>query len=471
MTVTTKSFSATPGAPLFSIDLDHLGSCLAGDLILAGSPEYESARAVQNIVVDQRPMAIVRVADANDVTLAVNFARDNALPLVVRSGGHSLAGHSMVDGAVVVDLSSMKRIEIDAETRIARVEAGTTSGDLAGPANELGLALSTGDTSSVGFGGLATGGGIGFMARKYGLTIDSLLSAEVVTATGEIVRASEHQNADLFWVIRGGGGNFGIVTEFTFKLSPVDQILGGDLVLPASREVIRGYLEYAASAPDDLTTIGNIMHAPPAPFIPDGWIGKLVLSIIVSWTGSIEEGEQAIAPLRALAKPVADTVRPMPYPSIYESTAHQALPHGAELRAMFADDLSDEVIDASLQAMMTATSPYSIIHLRGLGGEMARLDPDATAFAHRDKRYLYSIIGIWLDRSEDASVHRAWTESLWQEVRHAGTGTYMNFVGDEGEERLLDAYPERTLARLAEIKQKYDPSNLFRHNQNIKPPR
>ncbi|MEZ4571226.1 MAG: BBE domain-containing protein [Thermomicrobiales bacterium] len=263
----------------------------------------------------------------------------------------------------------------------------------------------------------------------------------------------------------------GIVTEFTFKLSPVDQILGGDLVLPASREVIRGYLEYAASAPDDLTTIGNIMHAPPAPFIPDSWIGKLVLSIIVSWTGSIEEGEQAIAPLRALAKPVADTVRPMPYPSIYESTAHQALPHGAELRAMFADDLSDEVIDASLQAMMTATSPYSIIHLRGLGGEMARLDPDATAFAHRDKRYLYSIIGIWLDRSEDASVHRAWTESLWQEVRHAGTGTYVNFVGDEGEERLLDAYPERTLARLAEIKQKYDPSNLFRHNQNIKPPR
>ena len=228
-------------------------------------------------MVDRRPLAIVRAANAQDVAEAVSFARDHALPLAVRSGGHSLAHHSMIDGAIVVDLSGMKRVSIDPEARIARVQAGATSGDLAGPAHAHGLALSTGDTSSVGMGGLTTGGGIGFMARKYGLAIDNLLSAQVVTADGEIVTASADEHPDLFWAIRGGGGNFGIVTEFKFRLAPVGQILGGDLLLPASREVLRGYLDYAASAPDDLTTIANLMHAPPAPFVPPERVGELVL--------------------------------------------------------------------------------------------------------------------------------------------------------------------------------------------------
>jgi FAD/FMN-containing dehydrogenase len=469
MTITTPPTIPTSSFAPAGSQLDALRARLAGELITADRPDYDDARKVQNIRVDRRPLVIVRAAHATDVAEAVRFARDQHLPLAVRSGGHSLGHHSMVDDAVVIDLSGMKHISIDPVTRFARVQAGATSGDLAGPANAHGLALTTGDTSSVGMGGLATGGGIGFMARKYGLAIDSLLAAQVVTAAGDVVTASDDEHPDLFWAIRGGGGNFGIVTEFTFRLAPVGQILGGDLFLPASREVVRGYLDYTASAPDDLTTIASIMHAPPFPFVPEEGVGQLVLSIIVSWTGSVEDGERALAPLRALATPVVDTVRPMPYPSIYDSTAHQAMPHGASLRSMFADELSDAALDEMLAAMERATSPFSIVHLRGLGGAMARVGNDATAFAHRDKRYLVAVIGLWLDAAEDAAVHAAWVESLWQAIRHEGSGVYVNFLENEGEARIRDAYPPATFARLTAIKRAYDPDNLFQFNQNIQP--
>jgi FAD/FMN-containing dehydrogenase len=363
----------------------------------------------------------------------------------------------------------MKGISIDPEARTARVGAGANSGDLAGPANAHGLALTTGDTHSVGFGGLVTGGGIGFMARKYGLTIDSLLAAQVVTAAGEIVVASPDEHPDLFWAIRGGGGNFGIVTEFTFRLAPVGDILGGDLMLPASREVIRGYLDYVATAPDELTTIANLMHAPPAPYVPQERVGEPVLSILVCWSGDPEEGERALAPLRALATPVADAVGPMPYPAIYRFTAHQAEPHAASIRMMFADALSDDAIDAALAAMANATSPYSLIQFRGLGGAMARVGTDDTAFAHRHQRYFLAIIGLWLDPAEDAARHNAWTGALWGAIRREGSGVYVNFLEQEGEGRVRDAYPPATHARLAAIKRRYDPQNLFRFNQNIAP--
>jgi FAD/FMN-containing dehydrogenase len=448
---------------------DELRNRLAGELITADSVLFENARLVQDFSVDRRPLAIVRAANDGDVAEAVRFASGHGVPLAVRGGGHSVAGHSAVDDAIVIDLSSMKGIDIDPVARVARVQGGVTSGDLAGPASRYGLALTTGDTASVGFGGLATGGGIGFMVRKYGLTIDNLLAARVVTAAGEIVTANEHEHSDLFWAIRGGGGNFGIVTEFVLQLASVPQILGGDLFLPATREVIRGYLEYTASAPDDLTTIASIMHAPPAPFIPEEWVGKLVLSIIACWTGDIESGERALAPLRALATPIADLLRPMPYASIYESTAHQEHRHGVAIRSMFAHELSDDLLDRSLAAMERASSPFSIVHLRGLGGAMARVSRDATAFAHRDARYMFAIIGLWLDPTEDDSAHRAWVNTLWQEVRHEGDGVYVNFVADEGPERVHDAYPPDTYARLAQIKRQYDPDNLFHFNQNISP--
>lgn len=442
---------------------------LTGQIITPASAAYDTARSTLYITLDRRPLAVVRAATAEDVAVAVRFARAQDLPLAVRSGGHSLAHLSVIDDALVVDLSEMKRVSIDPETRIARVQAGATSGDLAGPANAHSLALTTGDTHSVGMGGLTTGGGIGFMVRKYGLAIDNLLAVQVVTAEGEIVTASADAHPDLFWGIRGGGGNFGIVTEFTYQLAPVGQILGGDLMLPASHEVIRGYLDYVTNAPDELTTIANLMYAPPAPYVPAERVGELVLSILVCWTGNAEDGERALAPLRALATPVADAVGPMPYPDIYKFTAHQALPHGASIRSMFADDLSDAAIDAALAAMQQASSPFSLVQFRGLGGALARIPNDATAFAHRDKRYFVAIIAIWLDAAEDAAVHNAWTESLWQKVRPEGAGVYVNFLENEGTARVHDAYPPATYARLVELKRRYDPQNIFRFNQNISP--
>ena len=450
-------------------ELEGLRSRLAGQIITAGSANYDTARSAVIINVDRHPLAIVQAANVQDVAETVRFARDRTLPLAIRSGGHSVAQYSVVDDVIVIDLSGMKSVSIDPEARIARVQAGATSGDLAGPAHAHGLALSTGDTHSVGMGGLTTGGGIGFMVRKHGLAIDNLLAAHVVTAAGDIVTASADEHPDLFWGIRGGGGNFGIVTEFTYRLAPVDQVLAGILLLPASREVIRAYLDYAVTAPDDLTTIADLTHAPPAPFVPPERVGEVVLSILVCWTGSVAEGERALAPLRALATPVADTVSLIPYPDIYRFTAHQATPQCVSIRSMFADTVSDAALDAALEAIRRATSPFSLVQFRGLGGALARVGKDATAFAHRDKRYLVAIIGLWLDAAEDAAVHSAWTESLWQTIRPEGSGVYVNFLQAEGAARVHDAYPPATYARLAEIKRKYDPQNMFRFNQNIPP--
>jgi FAD/FMN-containing dehydrogenase len=471
MSIATHLFISARPNVFAASSLDELRSQLTGDLITPGHADYDEARKVLNFMVDRHPLAIVKAASAEDVAAAVNFARENDIPLAIRSGGHSLAQYSIIDGAIIVDFTAFKRVEVDPQIRIAQVQPGATSRDIAAVAGPHGLALTTGDTHSVGIGGLATGGGIGYMVRQYGLTVDSLLSAQVVTAAGEMVTASQFEHPDLFWAIRGGGGNFGIVTEFTFRLAPVDQILGGEILIPATREVIRGYLDYVINAPEELTTIANLILAPPFPFVPEEHVGEMVFSIIVCWTGNIEEGMNVIAPLRALGTPVADTVGPMPYPEIYKFTEHYANPHGASIRSMFTDDFSDATIDATLDAMRNASSPFSLIQFRGLGGAMARVDSDATAFAHRDRRYFLAIIAVWLDPSENPEVHAAWTGSLWQKVRHEGGGAYVNFLEREGADRIRDAYPETTYAHMAEVKQKYDPDNLFRFNQNIAPKR
>ena len=469
MTSATRPSITTRTVAHTGSQLNELRSRLVGRLLTPDGAVYDEARTTLYLNVDRHPLAIVRAANAQDVAVAVNYARDRALPLAVHSGGHSHAHFSVVDGAIVVDLSAMKRVSIDPETSVARVQAGATSADLAGPAHEHDLALSTGDTQSVGLGGLTTGGGIGFMVRRYGLALDNLLSAQVVTAAGDILTASDDEHPDLFWAIRGGGGNFGIVTEFTFRLAPVGQVLGGELLLPASREVLRGYLDYVAAAPDDLTTITSLMHAPPAPHVPPDRVGEPVLSILVCWTGSIADGERALAPLRALAPPVVDNVSVMPYAALYHFTDLHGARVGVSIRMMFADALSDAALDAALAALQQSTSPYSIVEFRGLGGAMARVPTDATAFAHRDRRYFVAIIAIWLDESEDAAVHGAWTESLWRLICREGSGVYVNFLGNEGEARVHEAYPPATYARLARIKRQYDPENLFRYNQNIPP--
>ena len=465
----THTPSPGPSAAADADPYRALRDRLQGSLLTADDAAYEQARRTISLRSDRRPAAIVQAVCADDVASAVRFAREHGLLLAVRSGGHSLALHSVVDDALVIDLSPMKRVEIDAATQTARVEPGTTSGDLAWPAHEHGLALSTGDTRSVGMGGLTTGGGIGYLVRKHGLTIDSLLSARVVTADGRIVTASPTEHPDLFWAVRGGGGNMGVVVEFTYRLAPVSHILGGALVLPASREVVRGYLDHSLAAPDELSTLAELTKAPPAPFIPPEWVGKPVLMVLAVWSGGLEEGERALAPLRALAEPVADVVSWMPYPSIYDFTAHLAEPHGASIRMMFADDLSDESIDAMLAAAEAGTAPANLVHLRGLGGAFGRVPTDATAFAHRDRRYFVAVIAVWLDASEDPAPHERWTTALWEKVRHEGHGAYVNFLEAEGADRVRDAYPTRTFERLAAVKRRYDPDNLFRLNQNIPP--
>jgi FAD/FMN-containing dehydrogenase len=449
--------------------LQNLRARLEGDVLTPGQAAYDLARRTVSLRSDQRPVAIVRALCPADVAAAVLFAHEHDLLLAVRSGGHSIALLSVVDDALVVDLSLMKRIDIDPTTRTARVEPGVTSGDLAGPAHEHGLALSTGDTQSVGMGGLTTGGGIGYLVRKHGLTSDNLLAARVVTATGDIVTASPTEHPDLFWAIRGGGGNMGVVVEFTYRLAPVSHILGGLLVLPATREVIRGYLDYSIAAPDELTTLADLTKAPPEPSMPQEWVGQPVLMILTAWSGSVEDGERALAPLRALAEPVADLVSWMPYPSIYEFTAHLAEPHGASIRMMFADDLSDEAIDAMLAATESGTSPANLVHLRGLGGAFGRVPNDATAFAHRDRRYFVAVIAVWLDPTDDPDPHEQWTIALWDRLRPEGRGVYVNFLEKEGAERVREAYPAHTYERLSAIKRRYDPDNLFRLNQNVPP--
>lgn len=451
-------------------NVQALSAAVTGQVLLPGDDGFEQAREVHDSSFDRWPAVIVCAADSRDVAAAIRFANDHDLPIAVRSGGHNIIGLSVLDDALVIDLSRLKGIEIDPLTRIARVQPGVISAELAAAAGAHGLALTTGDTSTVGIGGLTVGGGIGFMVRKYGLTIDSLLSAEVVTAGGEIVQVSTSEHSDLFWAIRGGGGNFGIVTELRFRLAPVRDIFGGMIFVPATREAVRGYLEYAPNAPEDLTTLAHIMHAPPAPFMPAERVGELVLGIIVCWVGDPEEGRRALAPLYGLGPIVADVVDVMPYPSLYQFTEEGAAArHIAEVRSMFSQDLSDAAIDALIEGVRNATAPMSMVQLRGLGGALARVSSDATAFAHRDARVMTLIVSIWHDTSEDDRPHRAWTKQLFEQVTAERDGVYVNFVANEGPARIREAYPAETYERLARVKRTWDPENVFQGNQNIRP--
>ena len=449
-------------------DIDAFRARLTGVAITPGHDDYDEARRVADITRDARPGLIVRVVTAADVAESVRFAQDAGMRIAVRSGGHSVAGFSAASDTLTIDVTRMKGITIDPERRTARVQSGVTSGDLAGPAAAHGLALTTGDASSVGLGGLVTGGGIGWMVRKYGLTIDNLLSAEVVTADGQIVRASADEHAELFWAIRGGGGNFGVITEFEFRLAPVAQVLGGAIFLPATRDVIRGYLEWAAAAPEDMTTIAQLMRVPPAPFVPAERVGEMTLLVMPCWTGDIEEGQRELAKLRALAEPIAEMVAPFPYPVMYQFTEEATKPHGADIRSMFTNAISDSHIDAMIDAIGRGTATVNMVQIRGLGGAMARVEAGATAFAHRDKQYMVSVLALWADAAEDAAPHRAWTRGLWEQIRGAAEGVYVNFLAEEPE-RLLEAYPQATYDRLARVKRAWDRDNVFALNHNIRP--
>ncbi len=441
---------------------------LLGELIRPAHDDYDVARRVHNLAVDAHPTMIVRAADAADVIRTVSFTRDQGLPLAVRSGAHSVAGHGTVDGGVVLDLSRMQGISIDAERRVAWAQPGLTWGAYAARANAYGLGTTSGDAGSVGLGGLTLGGGIGWMVRKYGLTIDNLLSVELVTADGRLLRTNAEERPDLFWALRGGGGNFGVATAFQYRLHPAGTVVGGAVVYPASHAVLRGWADYAAQAPDELSSIAFVMPAPPVPFIPTEQHGRLVVVVAACYVGDLVVGDRVVQPLRELGQPIASMVGPMPYPGLFALTEAASQPHPSTTRSGYLDALTDDTLEAILEHANQMPLPIGLVELRALGGAMARVPAAATAFAHRDQPFMAVVVGGAPDAAS-LEPQRRWTEGLWEVLRPRSRGVYSNFLGDEGPERVREAYAPAGYERLVAIKRRYDPTNLFRSNQNIRP--
>jgi len=440
---------------------------LHGSVITLDDEGYDEARTLFYGGMDRRPALIARVADTEDVARVISLAREIDAPLSVRSGGHSIAGHSVIDDAIVIDLSPMRALDIDTDDRTAWAETGLTAAEFTTQAAGHGLAIGFGDTGSVGIGGITLGGGAGFLARKYGLTIDDLLAAEVVTADGKVLEVNDGSHPDLFWAIRGGGGNFGVATRFRFRLHELGTILGGMLILPATPETIAEFLTAADQAPDELTTIANVMTAPPMPFVPEEYHGKPILLGLIAFAGDPEAGSAAVAPLRDLAEPIADMVRPMSYPEMYMPEEEEYHPVGV-VRNMFVDRLGHAEGEAILDALGSSTAMMSAVQIRVLGGAVSQVPADATAYAHRARRMMINVAALF-ETPEEAGSHEDWVEDLASTLRGDSRGAYVNFLGDEDEERIRDAYPGGTWDRLRAIKARYDPSNLFRHNQNIPP--
>jgi FAD/FMN-containing dehydrogenase len=456
--------------PQSDLEVATLRDRLVGEAITPQHADYDRARRVWNKEFLRAPSLVVRAADAMDVMQTVAYARRHELPLAIRSGGHSLAGFGSVDNGVVLDMSRMNGVSIDPQRGLATVQPGVTSEVLAPLAAQHGLGLSTGDAPTVGLGGLTLGGGIGFMVRKYGLSIDSLLSADVVTANGRFITASADEHPDLFWALRGGGGNFGVVTSMQFQLQPVGTVIGGPIIYPATRDIIKAYTERAIEAPDGLTTITFVMKAPPLPFIPAELHGKAVLMILLVWVGNLDEGQRALEPLRHLGPGCVDATAPMPYPTIFDFTRDPTVSGHHYGRTTFLHEFPIGLIDIVVEHVEHGTSPLSFAQIRPLGGALARVPGDATAFAHRDKDFMLAIINDWDGPDADnAAPHKAWVRSFWHAVRPFGSGVYVNFLEADERSRISDAYPYDTYARLSTIKRRYDPDNFFRLNQNITP--
>ncbi len=459
------------GPRLSEETLRAFASRLHGEMIRPEDADYEAARAVWHGGYDRHPALIVRCLHVADVIAAVQFAREQKLPLSVRSGGHSLSGHGTNDGGVVIDLSRMKAISIDPTRRTARLEPGLTWHEVSHALQPSGLALTSGDTATVGVGGLLLGGGIGWMVRKYGLACDRVRAVELVTAEGHLLRASASDHRELFWGLRGGGGNFGIATAFEVDLHAGGTILGGAVFYEAgeAERILRAYARIALAAPDELTTQALLMPAPPAPFVPPDKQGTPSVALVFCYAGDIAEGEQVVAPLRALGTPIAEMVAPMPYPALFAFTEVAEIRGWQHhVRSAFLETLPDEMLHALAESACAIISPGTIVQLRVLGGAMSRVPNDATAFAHRDKQAMLLIEHYGPLPADAADLH-ARTEQVWQAISPYASGVYVNLLGDEGEQRIHDAYPPATYARLAALKRRYDPQNLFHLNQNIPP--
>jgi FAD/FMN-containing dehydrogenase len=449
-----------------SISIPRLRDSFDGRVTAPDDAGYDQARKVFYGKYDRRPAAIVRPADAAEVAQVVTLAADSGQELAVRSGGHSLAGHSVSEGGIVLDLSEMTALDLDLEGRAAWAQTGLTAGAYTTAVGGHGLATGFGDTASVGIGGLTLGGGVGFLVRRHGLTIDNLLAAEVVTADGRVLQVDAETHPDLFWAIRGGGGNFGVATRFRYRLHELPSIVGGMLLLPGSAEVIEALVATAEAAPEELSLIANVMVAPPMPFLPPAAHGQLVVMTLLCYAGDAEAGERALAPFRALADPITDMVQPMPYAGLFEPADDMEVVEESA-RSLFMDGVDSRAATAIVEQLQATTAPMAVAQLRVLGGAMARVPAEATAFAHRDRRVMAGVGCVYQDAGERPT-HEAWADGFAAALR-GGPGVYVNFLSNEGPDRVREAYPGRTWDRLVEVKRRYDPGNLFRLNQNIPP--
>jgi len=460
---------------LDDVSLSDFAAQFQGDLLYAGDAGYDDARTIWNAMIDRRPAVIARCTGTADVVEAVRFARRHDLLLSVRGGGHNVAGDAVCEGGLMIDLSGMRGIHVDPDRRRSRVQPGITLGDLDRETQIYGLAAPTGIVSETGLAGLTLGGGFGWLTRKHGFTSDNLRAAEVVTAEGEVMQASEGENADLLWGLRGGGGNFGVVTSFEYDLHPVGPtVLGGMLIHPMdnARDVIRFYRDFAADAPRDLGSAVVMRLAPPAPFIPEDLHGEPVFAIVLCYAGDIEDGRHLLQPLREYGKPLADRISPQPYLDV-QSMLDKGQPEGRHYywKSEYMTGLSDGAIDTAIEHGKTLSSPETRVAMFQLGGALKDWDEMSSAASHRDAEFIFAINSGWSDPA-DSERQIAWTRDFWQAIRpHSSGGSYVNFLSkDEGKERVRAAYGSREkYRRLVSVKTKYDPTNLFRMNQNIKP--
>jgi FAD/FMN-containing dehydrogenase len=423
-------------------------------------------------MIDRRPGAVVRCASAGDVARAVRFAKDHDLLLAVRGGGHNIAGNAVCEGGLLIDLSPMKAVRVDQAKRTARTEPGVTLAEFDKATQAFGLATPLGINSTTGIAGLTLGGGFGWLSRKYGLTVDNLLAADVVTADGEVRRASKTDNPDLFWAIRGGGGNFGVVTSFELQLHPVGpEVLSGLIVHPYSeaRRLFDGYRRWAAQAPDELTAWVVLRKAPPLPFLPEDWHGKDVVVFALCYVGDMAAGEQAVAPLRALGQPIADVVGPHPYAG-WQGAFDPLLTPGARNYWKSHDfaTINDAAVAAIIEYAGKVPTPECEIFVAQLGGAVNRVAKDATAYPHRDVGFVLNVHTRWREPGQDAECVKWAREFFDKTAPHATGGVYVNFMPNDETDRTMGAYGAN-YDRLARVKAKYDPGNLFRMNQNIRP--
>lgn len=444
---------------------------IRGEVLQPGDDDYDDARSVWNAMVDKRPRSIVRCRGTADVIRAVNHARENELLLSIRCGGHSFAGKSVCDGGVAIDLSPMSGVRVDPAERTARVQGGATWADVDHETQAFGLATTGGLISHTGVGGLTLGGGIGWLARKHGLSVDNLISADVVTAEGELVHASETENPDLFWGLRGGGGNFGVVTSFEFRLHPVGpEVMGGFVIYPHgdAADGLRFYREFMEDAPDEVMCYPLLGNVPPEPPFPEEHQGRTALYLAACYVGPVDAGEAALRPLREIADPILDAIQPMPYTALQKSfDAVQAPGNRWYGKSSFWGGLPDGAIDALVDGTKTLAGPLTSVFLEPMGGAVNRVQVDATAFPHRDVPYNFGITAGWIDPAEDDE-NVAWSKELFKTMAPYRSGVYVNYLGGDEEDRTGEAYgPNHD--RLVEVKREWDPENLFRMNQNIVP--